>query len=190
MSSSHVDQAGTLFGAGAKEFRVLVGQDGQNRARLAEILVKGQTAAQIMQVLSASPTSQTQGFSFQWSPATGGPGAGKMIVDPTKVDQTGQQQVLTALDGVLSSRCVACHGGAGPDGKPLIKGKGDLFPDGVDVRNFLYFNQAQRDSVIQAITSGDMPRAVSDMTKRGAPLTDVEKRPFLLALPKMSPVKQ
>jgi hypothetical protein len=158
-------------------FQATVGQEGANRARVAEILARGQVAAQVLASIQAAPTSETKGISFKVTP-----GGTIAKVDDGSGDPQVRGQLRGQLEALIGAKCAVCHGGAGADGKEVVRG-------GLDLRDYLDFSPERKQKVWARISlepgSPDfagkvMPRDLKDESRPGVPLTKEERKLFFL----------
>lgn len=103
-------QAQVLGGQANTNFQTLVGQEGGNRARVAEILARGQMAHQVLQALQAP--GEQKGFTFRFKSG----GQVERIAEPN-VDQEVYKGNGAAFASVFAANCAQCHSGANPKGK-------------------------------------------------------------------------
>lgn len=165
-----------LAGQATSDFSALVGQEGGNRARIAEILARAQAAREFLNALE-QPSSkvQTQTFTFKVgsdgtiqrvdNPVTGpNPAVPPMppIAQPGADKQQPPNPQQAALRNVWSTsaqrNCVDCHFGAKKEG-------------GFDVSLYPRMTPEQRGNVLSRLTTKDnakvMPRAAAaDASKR------------------------
>lgn len=147
---------------GVEDFSTLVGQEGQNRKAIAEILAKSQAASQLMNSLKPTPETkfQLKGTQFQVVPGSSGslqiqsvPGGGGNVPVMPKVGgngngQGGVQQLSVndaskqILVKIITQRCGECHLGGAKKG-------------GLDLTNYFAFNIQQKRNVIARISSTD-----------------------------------
>lgn len=99
-----------LGGDATAGFSALAGQEGANRARVAEIIAKGQMAQQILQALDAGPVTETRGFSFKFNQK------GVLERAETGVDPKVKGDLAERWKALAESRCAACHTGANKKG--------------------------------------------------------------------------
>lgn len=161
-------QAQTLGGQANTQFQALVGQAGSDKARLAEILAKGQVATQVIQALAAPSTLQTSSFKFSISPT------GMIQRDDSGVDQPTKTAIDVAWQQVAGQRCAACHDPAKVQGG---KPKG-----GFDITKYPAMTIEEKNAVWGAITNQDakkrMPLAADGGP--GVPLTQEELKTFVV----------
>lgn len=103
-------QALRLGGESNTNFQSLVGQEGGNRARVAEILARGQMAHQVLQALQAP--GESKGFQFRFKSG----GQVERISEPN-VDPEVTRTNGAAFASVFASKCAACHTGKDAKGK-------------------------------------------------------------------------
>lgn len=144
-ASQHVKNAQQLAGQGATDFSDLVKQDGSYRARVAEILARGQVAAAALQAASGPPQTVTQSrtFTFQVVPNDQG---GYQVV-PAQSPQGAVPNMPTVDDAVvmtrvLGPRCAGCHSGKDPQA-------------GLDLSQYSSFTAEQRGRVWARLTHKD-----------------------------------
>lgn len=122
MSNQHVINAQALAREGQTGFAALVGQEGSNRARVAEIIAKGQIADQVIKSLSAGP--EVKGISFQ---VTSG---GKFQkIEAADVDPTVKKDLSDQFTALVAAKCASCHTGKQPKGNFDISTYGALTAD-------------------------------------------------------------
>lgn len=101
------------------------------------------------------------------------PGSQTTVTTQAAADAQSSPSAVVAsggLAGVLQARCASCHSAQNP------QGKGETFPDGVNVSNWRQFTDEQWNKTIEVILDGRMP-------KDAAALTPLETREFLNARP-------
>ena len=154
-------QAQKLGGDATNSFHGLVGQEGSNRAKVAEILAKGQQAQQILDALRAAPSTETKGFNFKITPV------GIQAV-PENVDPAVKQKLSTDFNTLVVAKCANCHSGNGPKG-------------GFDITKWAAFDAEMKQKVLDRLTSPDpkvmMPRGADGA---GVRLSNEELKLFLL----------
>lgn len=152
-------------------FQGAISAEGTNRARVAEILVRGQVAAQVLQALSSAPSSETKGISFKVSPG----GAIERVEDGSR-DPIIKASSLKQLQSIIGEKCAMCHSGK------VLKGK-------LDLAEYPSFSPEKKQRVLERIlmtpanpdyANRMMPRDPNDEGKPGTPLTEAEKRAFML----------
>lgn len=160
-----------LGGEATSNFTALAGQEGANRARVAEILAKGQMAQQILQVLEAAPSETVRGFTFKFNERGVFERVESAAVDPkVKADLYDQFSI------VAESRCASCHSGAAKKG-------------GFDVYSYPTMSPEAKQKVWMRLTS-DNENLVMPRDPKGGPgkrLTADEFRAFVLAPATTSP---
>lgn len=153
--SARLAESAQKFSAQAnQDFGALVGQEGANRAKVAEILAKGQAARETLEALRDPSKIQTSESVIKVVPN-----------GERKADASG---VKPAFASMANAKCASCHSGSDPKGKFAIA-------------DYPALTIAQRLAVIDRLTTRDdsklMPRA-----KDGGPgqrLTEDEIRLFL-----------
>ena len=103
-ASRLTQNAQTLAGQAHTDFSDVLKQEGANRARVAEILAKGQAAAQVAKAVEASQTVRVESreFRFRVEPD----GKITQIPEPT-----------ATISGVFApAKCVGCHAGTKKEG--------------------------------------------------------------------------
>lgn len=136
----------------------LVGLEGSNRARVAEILAKAQMASQIISSLQATPTIETKGFSFKVVP-----GGGIEKVEEG-VDAKTKEGLVEQFAVVARESCASCHSGKKLEGK-------------FDITNYLNMSPREKEKVWQRLTDPDPKRR---MPKDADPLPPEKLRLFFL----------
>jgi mono/diheme cytochrome c family protein len=104
------DRSLTLGGQANSGFQTLVGAEGGNRARVAEILARGQMIREIGSALNAP--GELKGYSFKFSSG----GNVERIPEPN-VEPEAKTANGAAFASVFAARCASCHSGANPKGK-------------------------------------------------------------------------
>lgn len=145
--------AQTLAGTAQSGHQQLVGQAGLNAAAFAEILAKGQSAAQVLKAFNGPNTFATQ--------------TNVQGVLPTPQVQPAPQALpagnkLEALQSVIGNRCASCH-------------SGNVKKGGVDLADYPSYTVDQKERVWKAITSMD---AKTMMPLNGPRLTAQEMKAF------------
>lgn len=149
------DQAQQLAGQASTDFQTLVHAEGQYRAQVAQTLARGQAARDALLATGGQQPQQvvTQ-RSFSFKVTQGADGQFKVEQDKPNPVGSGpdfnlinQDQVMNAVSGLLTNKCVACHNAE--------KAAGGL--------NFLGpITDAQQRSVLARVTTEDqtklMPR--------------------------------
>lgn len=126
----------------------LVAQDGSNRAKVAEIIAKGQAAAQAFKALQGPNSVQTQ---VNVSGVTAGvPGVPYEAPQKSFMPSTEAAERLQTFQGLVSNKCAACH-------------SGNVKKGGFDISGYLSFSPEQKQAVFQRLITPDakamMPRA-------------------------------
>lgn len=104
MANQQVQNAQRLAGDGQAGFSSLISTEGGSRARVAEILAKGQIATRIIQSLSSGP--EVKGFAFKFSSG----GKVERVADGA-VDPGVQKDLSTQFSKLATDRCAGCHSG-------------------------------------------------------------------------------
>ncbi len=173
-ASQLAHNAQKLGGEATGQFSALAGQEGANRARVAEILAKGQMAQQILQALETAPSGVTKGFSFKFNE--------KGVFEKTEagVPPKVKGELSDQFATVAKNRCASCHNS--------IDKKG-----GFDVYDYPTLSTEDKQKVwLRLVTENEtlmMPKAVDGGP--GKRLTPDEFRAFLLvpsAVPSMKPI--
>lgn len=167
-----------LGGEATSGFTALAGQEGANRARVAEILAKGQMAQQVLQALDSAPPSVSKAFSFKFNERGVFENKASGQLDPKLSGELSDQ-----FSAVASARCASCHSGATKKG-------------GFDVYAYPTMSAEEKQKVWMRLASDNegivMPRAADG--RAGKRLTVEEFRAFILApstgVPSMSPVRE
>jgi len=92
-----------LSGEASSKFSDLVGQEGLNRARVAEVLARGQVLTAISQSLAAGP--EVRGIRFTVS------SGGKMQRVEEDVDPDIKRDLSKQFSALAAARCAGCHSG-------------------------------------------------------------------------------
>lgn len=153
-----------LGGEANSGFQTLVGTEGANRARVAEILAKGQMAQQILNSLTAAPQAEVRGYSFRVEK-----GRIERTEDPKVVTPDQKAALKEKFEQLASARCYDCHNDKDPKG-------------GFKIADYYTLSMEQKNKVWEVISTPDdkkmMPRS-----KDGGPgkrLTPDEQRLFFL----------
>lgn len=169
MASQHVQGAQRLAGEGASSFQGLIQTEGTNRARVAEIMARGQAITMIAQALIA-PSSDTSIKSYQFKITP----AGELEKNDSQVPAATKAAMLEAWKVLVQDRCLPCH-------------SNDKSKGGFNVLLYPEMNTKQKDRVILTLTTQTdmdslkaMPRDKDDPAKIGKRLTPEELRLFLL----------
>lgn len=165
-----------LGGEATSGFTALAGQEGANRARVAEIIAKGQMAQQILQALESAPPAVTKGFSFRFNE--------RGVFEKTEVGVSPEvkEGLSEQFAQVARNRCASCHSGSTRKG-------------GFDVFEYPTMTAEAKQRVWMRLVSDDqnamMPRGLDGGP--GKRLTPDEFRAFVLApssvAPSMRPVE-
>lgn len=145
-----------LSGEATANFQGLVGQEGSNRAKVAEILAKGQIAREVISALSSN---DFKSFSFKISPV------GQIEKDDSKVDAGTKAALRQQWGDLAAAKCASCHSGSKTEGK-------------FDLNSYLSMSQQEKqDRVWSRLTTDDPVRR---MPKNGPKLTSEELRLWFL----------
>lgn len=132
-----------LSGQATSDFQALVGQEGANRSRVAEILAKGQAAAQILNALKGPSSTNLQGFAFKVD-SNGTIQKVDNGVAPLDKTVVAQQAAI-----IINTKCVSCHNPSNKKG-------------GLDMTQYNSFSPEDKQVVWARITTDDqnkmMPR--------------------------------
>lgn len=160
-----------LSGEATTGFQALVGAEGGNRARVAEIIAKGQMAAQVLNALAAAPSAEVRGYSFKVTQ-----GKIERVEDP-KVVTPDQKAALKEQFGQLASaKCYSCHNDKNAQGKSA------MFPEGFKIADYFLLTVEQKNRVWEVLGSEDPKKRMplAEGGGPGVPLTVDEKRLFFL----------
>lgn len=159
-----------LGGEANSGFQALVGTEGANRARVAEILAKGQMAQQILNSLAAAPSAEVRGYSFRIEQ-----GKIQRIEDPKQVTPDQKEALKAKLEQVAEAKCVSCHGDKDAKG-------GGLFPGGFKIADYFRLTNEQKNRVWEVISTPDPAKRMPLRPNGGPgePLTVEEQRAFYL----------
>ena len=157
------ENAQRMSGQAVTEFGTLVGAEGQNRAKIAEILARSQAASEFLRSLEAPGGKvETKTFTFKVVPGADG----KMQIQ--KIDQGPPgvpgfgAEIEKAWEG-SATKCLACHSGARKEG-------------GLDITLYRTFSLEQKMNVINRLMKKDetkrMPRTAEG--KAAAPFSAAE----------------
>ena len=149
-ASRLAENAQSLAGQATGDFGKLVGQEGSNRAKVAEILARSQAAMEFLKSLEQPGSKfESREFRFKVVPGTNG-GMQIQKLDPTAPQAPVMPQVndTKALEQ-SALKCISCHGPDKKDG-------------GFDVRTYLTLSPADKVKVVQRLLTTDeskrMPR--------------------------------
>lgn len=92
-------------------------------------------------VMASTKAGGSQAQSQAWQ---GAPGGG--------VQAQATSESLAALGSVFEKNCYECHS------NQKAEGKSELFPDGVNLQNWLSYSAKQRNRVAEVVDSGKMPK--------------------------------
>lgn len=144
-------------------FQQLVGQAGENAAKIAEIQTKGQVAAALIKAMEGTPSAQYKGYSFRVSPG------GVVEKMENNVDPNTKKDLQNQLAALVGQFCAQCHTGKAPKG-------------GFDISTYLDLNTQQKQAVWARLTTDDpqklMPRNVDGTP--GKKLTPDQLKLFFL----------
>lgn len=152
-----------LAGDGNTNFQALVGEEGKNRARVAEILARGQMAHQILTALQGPGTVETKGFSFKFSSNGGVERVDDTVQPDVKADLLKKWQILA------TNKCASCH-------------SGDKKKGGFDITTYSTMSMQDKQKVWTLLTTPDDTK-VMPRPKEGEKiqrLTTDEQRLFFL----------
>lgn len=138
-----------LGGEANAGFQALVNTEGGNRARVAEIIVKGQMAMQILNALNAPSTVETRGFSFKVEPN------GNVQRQEQNVSPETKNELMRLWKINADARCAECHSGK------TVKG-------GFNLADYPRYDPAQKQAVWLRLTTTD-PDKVMPRLKDGTP---------------------
>lgn len=143
-SAQLTEGAQRLAGDANNGFQQLLGQEGTNRAKVAEILAKGEAGARVLIALSPSTVAQTKTvFGTQ---AAAGVGVNPAGPNPAPA-ATEKEKKFQAFEHLVATRCASCHAGENKKGNFNITG-------------FLGFTPEQKALVLDVITTADPARAM------------------------------
>lgn len=94
-----------LAGDANTQFGSLVSQEGNNRARIADILAKGAFIQQVMQTLQAPAPMEVKNLTFSIQPG------GKLVKDDSKVTSSDKDKLAQLWGDSASTYCSNCHYG-------------------------------------------------------------------------------
>lgn len=142
------ENAQKLGGQATADFSGLVQAEGSNRARVAEILARGEAAQRVLQSLDGPPRTETRTLEFKIG------GASQAASGP-------KQQ----FESVFSTRCGACHSGAKPKA-------------GFDLTKYYGMTPEQKGQVWELLVTKDrdkmMPRSRDGAAAEYLPLAEVK----------------
>lgn len=132
-----------LTSEATKGFQDLVGQAGENQAKIAEINAKGHVVVALIKAMEGSSSAKYSGYSFKVSPG------GVVEKMENGVDPKLKGDLQKQLANLVGERCASCHAG------PKVKG-------GFDITGYLDLNPQQKRIVWDRLTTDDsskwMPR--------------------------------
>jgi len=152
--------AQTLAGQATGDFHGLVGEEGKNRARVAEILAQAQAAKTALDAAKpqARTTQETRTFTFQLG------ADGKLTpAAPADGNAPPARTAPGAFAALATARCAACHSGQKKEG-------------GFDVAAYSGLSLADKAKVWQRLLTPDKDKR---MPKDAAPLTAEEVQLFV-----------
>jgi mono/diheme cytochrome c family protein len=169
MANSQTQGAQALAGQAQSGFNQLLAVDGENRAKLASIMLRGEAAERVLRALvEPGGKVETKGFSFQVTP--GGPNQlPKIQRSDAGVAPEQKQALAAAWQSVAQAKCAGCHAGADAKGGFQISAYPGLT---MEQKQLVWERIASRDAAKQ------MPRLADG--KPGTPLTGDELKLFLL----------
>lgn len=161
--------AQTLAGQATGDFHDLVGEEGQNRARVAEILANAQVARAAIEAAKPQTRTRSESRTFSFKAEEDGKGGTKITpVSPEEAAKQGISQPRGAglsRQQVFATKCAACHSGADKKG-------------GFDVEAYDHMDLDQKSKVWGRLFTTDkdkiMPRNADGGP--GTPLTAAEKK--------------
>lgn len=156
-----------IAGDATKDFSALVGQQGNNMAKVAEILANGAAKAQIIKSLEGQGTTKiiTQSTTTKTSPI--------IQADPMSIPKiVDQAKTGDALVAYINENCASCHSG------PKAKGGLDLFKFAPEDKDEIVSKVLHRLS-LPSSDPKSMPRDQTDTNKPGPRATNAQKKLFL-----------
>ena len=156
----------------AADFSALVYQEGKKQEEVAKILARGKVAAQVLQLLQDPQRAELR--IDQWQLRRKGEG-GEWEVVPKQPEQPKDQPKdddvsfsdadKTKLFGIISNRCIACHG---PEKKSA----------GLDMTKFLSFDKASKQRIVSTLVEEDadvrMPKAAGGAPGEPLPAEEID----------------
>lgn len=144
------ENAQKLSGQAVSDFGSLVGNEGQNRAKIAEILARSQAAAEFLKSLEApSGKVETKTFTFKVVPGADGKMQIQKMEQPQVPIMPNVNEDVGKLWEQSATKCLTCHSGVRKDG-------------GFDVTQYRTLSPQQKMVVIGRLTTKDaskrMPR--------------------------------
>lgn len=109
--------AQTLAGQATTDFTDLVGKEGENRARVAEILAQAQAASQALQAAKPQARERTETRVFSFRTEADGNGGVKVV----PIEGGGEQPIAQPRDAavfqtLIKTKCASCHSGDKKEG--------------------------------------------------------------------------
>lgn len=156
-----------LAGQATTDFSDLVGKEGENRARVAEILAKAQAAKAALDAATPQTRTREESRVFSFSAVSDGNGGVKVV----PIEGNGAAAQPAAVTGEAQQfrvqACAACHSGANKKG-------------GFDIASYPTLNLEQKAKVWERVFSTD-PEKVMPRSKDGkpAPLPAEGKKKFV-----------
>jgi hypothetical protein len=138
------DRQQTIASQANTEFNTLIGTEGSNRARVAEILAKGQAVQEMLRSLDSGVRTESKTFSFN---VTRGPD-GKMEVVKADGDASTEAVNLAKLEKdwqASAKQCLTCHSGKKTE-------------NGFDVTHFPTMTVEQKMNVLSRLTTSDVKK--------------------------------
>jgi hypothetical protein len=139
-AARNTQTAQALGGQAHTEFSGLVGQAGDNQARIAEILAKAQAAKIALDAANPQASSKTQTSTTIVGSTPAAPATGVAAAAATAGDDG-----ALFMRNVVSPRCLACHSGGN------LKG-------GLDLTGYLSFPPEKKDLVRERVYASDPAR--------------------------------
>ncbi len=154
------ENAQRLSGQATTDFSALVGAEGSNRARVAEILAKSQAVQEMLRAMQdGNAKVETKTFTFKMvqgangameiQKVPNGPPNGNGVANPEQLPAPGNGQVDQAKWQQSAMSCVACHSGQKKEGA-------------FDVTQYQTLTPDQKMKVVNRLTTSDdakrMPR--------------------------------
>lgn len=145
-------------------FQGIVTAEGNNRARVAEVIARGQMIEQIGKALNGAPSAEVKGVSFKIEQ-----NRITRVEEPGQVTASAKASLLEQFTQLAAARCASCHNGE------TVKG-------GFKVADYPGMSMEQKNKVWQTLTTPDDDK-VMPRDKSGGPgkrLTPDELKIFLL----------
>lgn len=162
MANQHTINAQASGDKAATNFQALVGQEGNSRFKVAEVLAKGQIVSAIMKSLEGPPSALTQGYSYRITPQG-------IQTDNSKVDPGTKASIAAQFKAMADAKCLACHSGATKKG-------------GFDVTVYSSMSPEAKQIVWDRLTTNDQSKLMPRNAKNepGQRLSPEELRLFAL----------